>query len=58
MEKQRFHTVLREPASSAGAATALCSALVLFQWLDALCGARKAAVALKSQKCPSCELAL
>jgi hypothetical protein len=30
--------------------TALGSALVLFQWLDALCGARKAAVGLQNQK--------
>ena len=38
--------------------TALCSAIVLFQWLDALCGARNAAVGVEKTKCELPELAL
>ena len=49
-EKQWFQTCYEARGAALAQPRALCSAVVLFQWLDASCGARKAPVGRKAQK--------
>ena len=48
--KQRFRTCYEPRRAALAQPAAIGSAIVFFQWLDALCGARKAAVGLEKQK--------